>query len=211
MRADGQEPSIPTLPPHVVETAKWWADFQPGERVGNLYNVHPVPRVVEQTDEARQLLVEMRRSAEDEYRKAEAKSDEVGTTVWGRVSENTRKLALLYAVSADHANPVVGRDAVAWASAFVQHQTKRMLFMASQHVAEGEFDAECLKVIRKLRIAPDGTLAHSTLLKRMKMESRRFQDLINTLVQRGDVQTITTPRAGTAKVEYRLLQGVSRG
>ncbi len=136
---------------------------------------------------------------------------EVGTTVWGRVSENTRKLALLYAVSADHENPVIGRDAVAWASAFVQHQTRRMLFMASQHVAEGEFDAECLKVIRKLRAAPGGTLAHSTLLKRMKMESRKFQELMGTLVQRGDVQTITTPRAGTAKVEYRLTQGVNHG
>jgi hypothetical protein len=204
MRADGQEPSIPTLPPRLVETARWWADFQPGERVGNLYSIHPVPKVVEQTDEAKALLVETRRSAEAEYRAAEAKSDEVGTTVWGRVSENTRKLALLYAVSADHQNPVIDGHAVAWASAFVQHQTRRMLFMASQHVAEGEFDAECLKVIRKLRSAPDGTLAHSMLLKRMKMESRKFQDLMNTLVQRGDVETVKTDTAGRPNLRYRL-------
>jgi hypothetical protein len=206
MRADGQEPSIPKLPARLIETARWWADYQPGERAGNLFAIHPVPAIVPQTDDAKALLIDTRRFAEDEYRKAEAKSDEVGTTVWGRVSENTRKLALLYAVSADHTNPVIGCDAITWASAFVQHQTRRMLFMASQHVADGEFDAECLKVIRKLRSAPQYTLAHSTLLKRMKMESRRFQDLINTLVLRGDVETITTPRAGWAKIEYRLRE-----
>ncbi len=204
MRADGQEPSIPQLPARLVETARWWADYQPGERAGNLFAIHPIPATVQHTDEAKALLVETRRSAEDEYRKAEGKSDEVGTTVWGRVSENTRKLALLYAVSADHANPIIGHDAVAWASAFVRHQTRRMLFMAGQHVADGEFDAECLKVIRKLTAAPGNTLTHSTLLKRMKMESRRFHDLISTLDQRGDIETITTPRAGWAKIEYRL-------
>jgi len=203
-RPDGQEPCIPDLPQRLIETGRWWADFQPGERVGNLYNVHPVPKVVQQTDEAKALLVETRRAAEAEYRKAEARSDEVGTTVWGRVSENTRKLALIHAVSANHTNPVIGPDAVAWASTFVQHQTRRMLFMASQHVADGEFDAECLKVIRKLRSAPEGTLSHSVLLKRMKMESRKFQDLINTLVQRGDMEAVKNDTAGRPNLRYRL-------
>ncbi|MCY2928192.1 MAG: bifunctional DNA primase/polymerase [Planctomycetota bacterium] len=208
-RPEGQEPCIPDLPPRLIETGRWWADFQPGERVGNLYNVHPVPKVVSHTDEAKALLVETRRAAEAEYRRAESRSDEVGTTVWGRVSENVRKLALLYAVSAHHTNPVIGGDAVAWASTFVRHQTRRMLFMAGQHVADGEFDAECLKVIRKLRAAPEGTLTHSVLLKRMKMESKRFQDLVNTLVQRGDVEMITTPTAGRPGVKYQLRMALS--
>jgi len=210
-RGDGQEPSIRDLPSRLVETARWWADYQPGERKGNLLNIHPIPAIVPQTDDAKALLIETRRAAEVEYDKAEAVKDEVGTTVWGRVSENVRKLALIHAVSQDHQNPTVDREAVAWASAFVQHQTRRMLFMASQHVAEGEFDAECLKVIRKLRASPNCTLAHSTLLKRMKMDCRRFQELTTTLIQRGDIESITTPRAGSAKVEYRLAQGVKRG
>jgi len=211
VRGGGQEPSIRDLPPRLIETARWWADYQPGERRGNLLNIHPVPAIVPQTDDAKALLVETRRSAEVEYNKAEANRDEVGTTVWGRVSENVRKLALIHTISQDHQNPTIGRSAVAWASAFVQHQTKRMLFMASQHVAEGEFDAECLKLLRKLRSSPGCSLPHSMLLKRMKMDCRRFQEMITTLVQRGDIEAITTPRAGSAKVEYRLVQGVKRG
>jgi hypothetical protein len=211
-RGDGQEPSIRDLPERLVETARWWADFQPGERASNLFAVHPVPAVVPQTEEARELLVETRLAAEAEYSQAEARSDEVGTTVWGRVSENVRKLALIHAVSGNHLEPTIGRDAVAWASAFVQHQTRRMLFMASQHVAEGEFDAECLKVIRRLTAAPDCTLNHSVLLKRMKLKSTEFEEIMKTLVVRGDVEPLPDHRCGPGPraVRYRL-KGVNSG
>ncbi|MCX5677387.1 MAG: hypothetical protein NTX87_20580, partial [Planctomycetota bacterium] len=203
-RGEGQEPTICDLPDRLIETARWWADYQPGPRQGNLLNIHPVPAVVEQTDEAKALLVETRRRAEEAYNQAEAGRDEVGTTVWGRVSENVRKLALIYAVSEDHQRPQIGREAVSWASRFVEHQTRRMLFMASQHVAEGEFDANCLKLIRKLQGAEDHALEHSRLLKRMKMDSRTFHELISTLVQRGDVEVITAPTAGRPSTKYRL-------
>src|SRR5205823_4710080 len=93
-RGQGQEPRLLDLPARVVTTARWWAEFKPG---GNLANSHPVPRVVEQTDEGRALLVEAREEAEREYTLAEERNDAVGTTVWGRVSEQTRKFALLYA------------------------------------------------------------------------------------------------------------------
>jgi hypothetical protein len=204
VRGGGQEPVIRDLPPRLVETARWWADYQPGRNTGNLIDIHPVPAIVPQTDEAKALLVETRKAAETEYNKAEAGRDEVGTTVWGRVSENARKLALIHAVSADYRNPVISRNAVAWASAFIQHQTRRMLFMAAQHVAESEFDANCLKLIRKLRGAEDHTLDHSKLLKRMKMDCRSFQELVTTLIQRGDVEVITASTAGRPNTKYRL-------
>ena len=125
--------------------------------------------------------------AEAEYSTAEADGDAVGTTVWGRVQEQTRKLALLYAVSADHTNPQINADAVRWATEFVMHQTRRMLFMAEGHVAENPFHGDCLKLVKKLREAPDQTLSHSVLLKRMKMDSKSFQIVVDTLMQQGDV------------------------
>lgn len=203
-RAAGQEPCIRDLPPRVLETAKWWAEFQPGEYRGNLLGIHPVPLVVEHTDEARQRLIETRREAEGEYAKAEAKSDAVGTTVWGRVSEQTRKLALLYAISENHEAPQISLAAVEWASRFATHQTRRMLFMAAGHVAENPFHAECLKVMQKLRAAPNRELPHQVLLKRMKMEATRFRELMQTLMVQGDVRgadLTTTGRTGTV---YRL-------
>ncbi|HUT61005.1 MAG TPA: bifunctional DNA primase/polymerase [Phycisphaerae bacterium] len=203
-RGSGQEPSIRDVPERVLETARWWTDYQPGERRGNLLEVHPVPVVIEHTDEARRLLVETRLEAEAEYTKAEAASDVVGTTVWGRVSEQVRKLALVYAVSEDHLLPRIGQAAVEWASRFVMHQTRRMLFMAAMHVADNPFHAECLKVIQKLRDAPGQCLSHQVLLKRMKMKAKDFKDLIDTLVLGGDVAVQPLETAGRTGVVYRL-------
>ena len=191
----------------MLAAAKWWADYRPG--TGNLENWTPVPTVIDHTDEARRRLIACREQAEAEYTAAEAKGDSVGTTVWGRVSEQTRKLALLYAVSEDHLAPRIGLAAVEWASAFVMHQTRRMLFMAAGHVADNPFHAECLKAVEKLRAAPGGELPHSVLLKRMKMDSKSFSMLIETLVQRGDIEISTTAKPGWPIRSYRLAGGVN--
>ncbi len=203
-RNKGQEPRIADLPPRVVETARWWADYRPGR--GNLQEWHPVPAVVEATDDAMRLLIETREAAEAEYSKAEAGNDSVGTTVWGRVSEQVRKLALLHTISENHLAPRIGIEAIRWASRFVLHQTRRMLFMASSHVAENPFHAECLKIMQKLRDAPGHEVSHSVLLKRMKIDAKHFMEITETLAQRGDIEIVTVPRAGASKRSYRLLE-----
>jgi hypothetical protein len=203
-RSPGQEPRIEPLPARVLETARWWADFQPGK--GNLEHWHPIPKIVPHTDQARDVLIETRLEAEAEYAKAEAAGDPVGTTVWGRVSEHARKLALLYAISENHENPEIGKAAAEWARRFIVHQIRRMLFMVASHVADNEFDADCLKVINKLRAAPDLTLSHSKLLKRMKRKSTEMDEIMKTLILRGDVEPVVDQRIGPGPkaVSYRL-------
>lgn len=203
-RSPGQEPKILTLPPRVLETAKWWAEFRPG--TGNLQDWHPVPRIVPHTEEAKRILIETRLEAEGEYAKAEAACDAVGTTVWGRVSEHARKLALLYAVSEDHERPEIGREAAEWAKRFVVHQTRRMLFMAQAYVADNPFHAECLKFLQKLREAPGLELPHSLLLKRMKMDAKNFLALVETLYQRGDIAIRMQSTSGRPGRIYGLAE-----
>lgn len=208
-RSVGQEPGIISPPPRVLEAARWWSEFCPGN--GNLDRFHPVPYIVAANAAASTLLTEARQAAEAEYAKSETRGDPVGTTVWGRVPEQIRKLALLYSVSKSHEAPLIDVAAVRWASDFVLHQTRRMLFMAHNHVAENPFHAGCLKLLRKLREAPNQTLPHSVLLKRMKLDAKSFQELITTLEQQGDVQVITTARAGSALRAYRLVGEVNAG
>jgi len=78
--------------------------------------------------------------------------------------------------------------------------------MASSHVADSEFDADCLKVIGKLRAAPDLTLSHSQLLKRMKRKSTELDEIMKTLILRGDVEPVPDQRTGPGPkaVSYRL-------
>jgi hypothetical protein len=208
-RGAGQEPTVSDLPERVLAAAKWWSDLRTGP--GNLANAHPTPRVVPHTDEARALLVELRKAAEQAYGEAEGRRDAVATTVWGRASEQTRKLALIYAVSENHAEPAIGVEAVRWASRLVMHQTRRMLFMAANHAAETPFDELALRAMRKIREAPEGSLPHSVLLKRMKMDSRSFHDLIDTLVQRGDVLAESAATTGRAALIYRLAEKEGEG
>lgn len=206
-RSVGQDPGIINPPPRVLETARWWSEFCPG--TGNLERFHPLPRIVAADADARVLLTEARQASEAEYTSAEARGDPVGTTVWGRVPEQIRKLAVLYAVSVNHEAPQIDVAAVRWATDFILHQTRRMLFMAHNHVADNPFHADCLKLLRKLREAPDRTLPHSVLLKRMKLDAKTFHELITTLEQQGDVQVVTTTRPGSSFRAYRLASEVN--
>lgn len=201
-RGAGQEPSIRDLPKRVIETARWWSEFSPGK--GNLEHWHPVPKVVPHTDAARRLLMEMREEAEAEYARAEEAQDAVGTTVWGRVSEQVRKLALLHAISADAREPSIDADAVEWARQLVMHQTRRMLFMAAGHVAENPFHAECLKLVKKLREAPGGVMARNKLMRAMRCKLADFDQIIATLLMQEDIECVDIPTRTKPAQGYRL-------
>ncbi len=201
-RGKGQEPKIREIPDSIRETAAWWQNYRPG--AGNLVDWNPTPAIVRHDDEARRLLCDARVNAETQYDAAEADNDSVGTTVWGRVSEQTRKLALIHAVSRNCRDPVIDTESARWAIEVVEHQTRRMLFMAASHVAENPFHGECLRLLEKLRKSPERTLPHSVLLKRMKMEAKVFHQLIDTLVQQGDLSIISAETAGRPQRGYRM-------
>jgi hypothetical protein len=205
-RGSGQEPKVLDIPERVIATARWWNDYKPG--TGNLQSWHPIPTIVSQDEEGRDVLVEARMEAEREYNRAERKNDPVGTTVWGRVSEQMRKLALLYAISENHREPVITKSAAEWASRFVTHQVRRMLFMAGNHVAENSYHADCLRLIRKLQETPERQLPHSLLLKRMKMDAKSFQEMITTLEQQGDIAVSIVATTGRPQRVYKLLRSM---
>ena len=58
--------------------------------------------------------------------------------------------------------------------------------------------------LEKLRESPKQELPHSVLLKRMKTDARTFHEIVNTLEQRGDIETVTAPRRGTYQRSYRF-------
>jgi hypothetical protein len=207
-RGAGQEPKVLNIPERVISTASWWNEFMPG--TGNLQSWHPVPLVVPQESKAVEVLVDARHEAETEYQRAESANDAVGTTVWGRVSEQIRKLALIYAISENHLAPVIHEAAANWATRFAMHQARRMLFMADNHVAENPYHADCLRLIRRLQDAPDKQLPHSILLKRMKMDTKSFQEMIATLEQQGDLVTTITATNGRPQRTYHLARCLAK-
>src|SRR5262249_279620 len=55
-RGRGQDAVVRERPESVITTARWWAEFCRGEKVGNLAAWHPVPKVVAHMPEANDLL-----------------------------------------------------------------------------------------------------------------------------------------------------------
>jgi hypothetical protein len=208
-RGSGQEPRVLDIPAPILEAAAYWRDLRPGS--GDLANWNPRPIMIEQSPEAQALLVEARKAAEAEYTRAEAADDAVGTTVWGRVSEQARKLALIYAASANHREPQIDRAAAEWAVQLVMHQTRRMLFMAQGHVARSAFDSMCKEMLRELRKwrekHGDESMPEWELNRRLPWKPREHAEVRVALekqkrIKYEEVRTKTQP-----KKLYRLQEG----
>jgi len=207
-RGEGREPLFIPLPACVIETAMRWADFNPGKPARhNLGQFNPEPLLVPADVQVPERYREVRLLADAEYRKSEKNNDIAGMAVWARAYEKTRKLALSYAASSNSQRPAITLDAVNWAWRLVDHQTRRMLFMAQSHVADNPFHAECQKLLEKLRQSPNQELPHSVLLKRMKMKIREFNDAVDTLVLQGDIELRKETTAGRTGRIYRLTEG----
>ena len=63
--------------------------------------------------------MDSRKECERQSALAESHGDTVGTTVWGRVNEHSRKLALLHAISENARSPRISLAAAQWATALV--------------------------------------------------------------------------------------------
>jgi len=205
---------VSEMPAHLIETAAWWRDYHPSQvnpstgRQPNLEEEHPTPAIVPQTNDGLEILDQFADEADDEYHAATEASDRVRAVLWTRAGENALRLSLVYACSRDHQAPCIDSEVATWAVRFAGHLVRRMVFLASHHVAENPFHEECLRLVRKLHEAPSRELSHQVLLKRMKMRSKDFRELISTLLERGDIMEAKQATGGRTRSVYRLNEGV---
>jgi hypothetical protein len=208
-RGRGQDAVVLDLPESVRATARWWAEFCPGGKGGNLAEWHPVPRVVDYTPEAGDILRAFRQRADDEYSLAEDKGDAAGMAIWARANEKARRLALLHACSANHVEPQITPEAAHWACAFVEHQTRRMLFMAAEHVSENEFDARCKKLAATLRTwrekRGDAWMPFWQISRKHPWSERDHEEVRTALLNQRLIEYSETSTAGRPSRLYRLL------
>ena len=195
----------------VLETARWWRAFQPGEMKGNLGKFHPTPITIPFDDKSVSFMRDFRRFADEEYSKAEDKGDVVSMTVWGRANENARKLALLYACSADHQKPEIMLPATQWASEFVTHQIRRQLAKAKEYSSKTKFQALCKEALRHVRqwhrTHGKRGMPYWVLRRHLGVMPREFCDLLQELEAQ---RHITTERIATKGRPQELVSLVQR-
>ena len=211
-RGLGQDVDVRELPKSILKRARWWSELKPGR--GNLKTEHPVPRLIEPTADARVRLGEVRAQADAAYSEAEGKSDQAGMALWARANEKARRLALVHACSAARRRPQITVDAVDWAWALVEHQTRRMLFKASQHVSAGDFESQCKAMIRVLREwaakhSADPWMPFWQLSRRLAWSPREHDEVRQALVDQRRIQFAERATGGTPQRLYRLIEDVT--
>jgi hypothetical protein len=207
-RGSGQEATILPVPERVIAVARAWAERQPG-KAGNLGAFHPTPDVVPHDAAALAMAQEIRDRADAAYAMAEAANDTIGMAIWARANEKARKLALLHAVSVNHARPVISIETVRWSWTIVEHLTKRMLFMAGTHVYASEFDARCKKLVALLqewagRHGPESWMPAWQVMRRMRISNHDLDAVRDSLVGQRLAEFGEERTGGTPKRLYRL-------
>lgn len=182
-RGTGQRPK----PIEVDESLRMQVDFW--KQCGiypdqNLTSVNPICKEIEAGSGALEVLDDLRSQADRHYAAREAKRDEAGMAIWARAYEIAIKLAGLYACSTDCENPIVQVEATRWASEFVLHHVAEMLKLVESEVVETPFDRLCQRILKRLERGPVG---HSDLLRYAGVDTRDFNQAMETLYQRDQV------------------------
>lgn len=208
-RGRGRRPDKIKLPDHLIKTARYWANFNPGGMCGgNLSGFHPDPITIEETPQAYTLADKIWAMTDDAYEAAQQIGDETKMAIWARAYEKVRKLALIYACSENYRQPKITEAAIEWAWQLIDHQTKRMLYMADVYVADNEFQADCKKFVGFLikhhkRKGPETFMPHWDLSRRLNWPEKKIQEVRDSLIAQERIELKPSSR-GPNRPQYRL-------
>jgi hypothetical protein len=201
---DVRKARIQPIPERVLDVARHWAQYASGS--GNLAMHYPNPTVIEYTPKADAMMDEEIQRIEQLRKQAIEAQDEARNAVLSRQIENTRKLALLYAVSDRPKKPRIGPECVEWSRGFMQSQVDRMLHQAGNYVSSSPFHESVLKVRRILETAPTRSLPHWKVSGRLPMKPYEFDAIIQYMGDSGQISIETAATGGRPKRVYTLIR-----
>ncbi|CAK9014595.1 Prim-Pol domain-containing protein, partial [Durusdinium trenchii] len=176
----------------IVKVAEYWRDFRPG---GNLSDSQQAatPLVIHYTDEASECV----QSLEADARAIRKAGDEGVAGAWVRVVEKARKLALLYACSADHEKPRIDLKAAQWGCDVSRYLTEQIVHIANLHVAENQNERDVKRVYRIIRAAGSDGIKKSELTRKTQWlpNARRRDEILHQLGESGQVGMTETKTA----------------
>jgi hypothetical protein len=194
-----QEVTMIDPPDSILETALWWSEFQPGT---SSQTSQIVPLVVQYTEEGRITM----NNLEAEAQKQRQKASEFVRTMWSRTTEKARKLALLYACSVNHEQPIVDLEAANWAASLSDYLTRKMIFTAEQWVSENPFEQQRKRVMRTVRDAGEGGISKTKLNRATKhLKSPERDEILKSLIEAKEIEEQKTSTGGAPRKVYQAI------
>lgn len=178
--------SVSEIPADLIAALKAVATGVPNSAKGNLAGVpaatvKPDPFAVPMTPEAERLFDEL--DAEITARQRRAIGSGHGA-VLARVWENTAKVALIKAVSANPVRPVIRLGDAEWARQAVACCVNTLLTEAERHIADNEIERNHKRVLEIIRQEGRKGIGKKHLYDRTRFLSRRDrEEILATLVE----------------------------
>jgi hypothetical protein len=193
-------PAAADVPPTLIAALKAIAasvaDHDYGGNLAGIMDASaPIrPYTVPLTADAHAAMADVRHDATIRLR---AHRGTHATALFGRLAENTAKLAMIAALSRNPAQPVTEARDVAWASRLVEHCIATMLREADRRIADNQTEANHKRVLEIIRRA--GEITRSELVRKTQFLNRRERDeifealVVSEQVWRRDERTSTKP------------------
>ncbi len=140
------------------------------------------PCTVPLTPDADAAMADVRRQATARLR---AHRGTHATALFGRLAENTAKLAMIAAVSRDPARPETGAGDITWASRLVEHCIATLLREADRRISDNQTEANHKRVLEIIRTA--GEITRSDLVRKTQFLSRREREEILQALTDGEL------------------------
>jgi hypothetical protein len=198
---------IGDVPAQLVEALQAIAAGVPGHGRGNLAAlvegpmIVPDPYPVPMAPEAEQLFDALDVELTAQQREA------IGTNrsaVLARIWENTAKVALIRAVSADPQAPLIRLEDAEWARLVVDRCVTTMISEAERHIAENRTQAYHQKVLLLIQGAGERGLTRSELTRRTQfLELRQREEILLTLTEAGEIELVKRPSDTKPATVYR--------
>lgn len=145
---------------------------------------------------------------EDLTRRQRAAVGRPDSAVLARVWENTAKVALIKAVSANPDAPVVRGEDADWAREVVAYCVAGLIGDAEQHIADNETERNHKRVLDLVRKSGDRGLARSELIRRTQfLDKRQRDEVIGSLLEAGLIETLSRLTATRPAIVYRAPGG----
>lgn len=171
---DVEQDASPPPPELLVDAVGEWLAFVPPGN--NINAVTPQPTVVPRTSRAKVVFGDLL----DQQREARRNDDPIYRALWGRAVQKASQLALIYACSKHGPNPKrlqIGEDAARWASQLVRYVTMRVLYLASNWIADDDFHDKQNEVMRFVR-EQGGAVNRNKITRRFYRWPMRVRDEI---------------------------------
>lgn len=134
------------------------------------------------TEEATELIDQLCDECDEKYFYFHKLRENSAMALTARLMEKVYKLAMVYAISVNHINPIITVEAVRWAYDFANYATNLLLHRAGQFCYENTNDKHMKKILKMLQEADGEPVPKRDIMRKIKVTTKELDILTESLI-----------------------------